>query len=128
KAGVLVDERKQGPGRHVETGEGSSQQPQGLAYEPIILVLLEGGVAVDDRSRIAASMQQPGPNVRIAGPQVEDGVVQLSGHLQRPPMAARIQDALESLRLRRVGRMDGQTEYAPPAVDVGCHVAITQLI
>ena len=103
--------------RDVEPRQRAAQHADRLAHEPVLAVRQHRRRRRRARRRHRLGLQDPGAELELVGAQVEDRVVELARHRQRPPRApaASIAGDVAGLRARR--RLDGDRRRAPCAID-----------
>ena len=117
KARIRLDQRVDRPRGHLETRERPPHHAKHFANEPVLLMCQERRIAGQHGVRVAARFHDPQPDIRVVRPQHQNRVVQLTGHLERPPARAGGDDVLECIGHGPFGSGYRQGGDALPGVD-----------
>ncbi len=103
KAGARLDERDQRARGEVDALEHAAPFEPDFPRQPMRGIGIEEGVVVEHRMCIAFRLEHDGGDVELVEADVEDGIVELAGELQRPERRA-LRDHFIRRRGRRVRR------------------------
>ena len=124
EARARLDQREQAARRHVQARQRAAQHAQRLAHEPVLLVGQHQRVVGQHGGGIAFGLQHPSADVEFVGAHVQDGVVQLTCHLQRVPGGTGGFDAGDVGGLLAARGFHGEGGDALGAVDGDIHIFV----
>src|ERR1035441_4869049 len=75
-----------------KSGQGALEVVHDLVDEPVSGILRQQLIMGEHPLRIADGLDHPGAALDFAGPQVEDQVIELAGHRERPERGALLMD------------------------------------
>ena len=102
----------------------AAEHAEDFADEPVGLIREEEIVDGEDGVGVAGGFDEPEAEVEFVGAEVEDGVVEFAGQLQRPPIRACGEaDSMECC-VARFGRADGERYGARVAIELGVDVFV----
>ena len=124
EAAARLDRRDQAAAGHVEPPQRALEVVQDLVGEPVVLAAEQQLVVGEDQGRVAFGAEDPGAELGLVGAQVQDQVVELTGHRERPELRA-LSGCLGDIGGRVV--MRAFYRYVDPArvaVQAGFHVVV----
>ena len=95
KAAARLDQRHQAARGHVDALQHALDVMPHLAHEPVVGVSGEKIVVVEHGLRVALGAEDDEAERRLVEAQMQDGIVELARHRQRPEVGAEVVDLLQ---------------------------------